>query len=397
MAVSARPDEGLGVYLHWPFCEAVCPYCDFNVRVARNIDQGAWAHGFRRVIERQASDWDGPRPPVASIYFGGGTPSLMAPALVAAIIDSIGRVFRLAPDCEVTLEANPTSAERARFVDFRAAGINRLSLGVQALEDAALRFLGRWHDAAEARAAIATAQKVFARSTFDLIYARPGQSLTSWRRELASALPMAQTGGHVSLYQLSFEEGTPFGRAVAQGDIAPPDTDTQADFYLAAQEACEHAGLPGYEISNHARPGEESRHNLVYWRYGHYLGIGPGAHGRVRRNVGRLATVETADPGAWLKQASSTGEAIAEKTVLDRREQAEELLFMGLRLTPGVARERFAAVTGVPLASALRRDQCHDLITEGLVEIDAPGVRLTARGRPLLNTVYRTIVDRLNC
>jgi oxygen-independent coproporphyrinogen-3 oxidase len=336
------------------------------------------------------------RAEVTSIYFGGGTPALMSPALVGAVIDTVARELGLTPDAEITLEANPTSAEAERFAAFRAAGVNRLSLGIQALDDAALVFLGRNHDVAQARAAWTHARRNFPRATFDLIYARPGQSLGAWQRELAQALPLAQAAGHLSLYQLSFEEGTPFGRAAAAGEIVPLDADRQADFYAAAQDACAAADLPAYEVSNHAAAGRESRHNLVYWRYRPYVGVGPGAHGRVFRNGRRRATEEIRDPAAWLAAAEDSGMTAAVDRLLPVREEVEELLFMGLRLTEGVAAARFEQVAGRPLADVIQSDRCRAMIEGGLIVLDSNGLRLTARGRPILNSIYGALVERLS-
>ncbi|MSO64349.1 MAG: coproporphyrinogen III oxidase [Alphaproteobacteria bacterium] len=393
MPVSVSTEPGLGIYIHWPFCAAICPYCDFNVRAARTVDEAPWRLGYARLLARYAAEID--RQPVTSVYFGGGTPSLMSPGLVATVLEAVAAHFVLAGGAEITLEANPSSATAPRLADFRAVGINRLSLGVQSFDDAALAFLGRDHTAAAARQALAAAQRVFPRTTFDLIYARPGQSLAAWRRELDEGLAFAATGGHLSLYQLGIEAGTPFAAAQARGEIAALDSDDQAAFYELTQERCEGAGLAAYEVSNHARPGEESVHNLVYWRYCTYLGVGPGAHGRLLRGGLRHATEEHRSPQQWLA-AAADGEARSKTEVLAPAEQGEELLFMGLRLREGVSAARFLQVTGARLSDVLPPDRCDDWIAAGLVAYDGERLRLTDTGRPLLNTIYAKLIDRLS-
>src|SRR5579863_145353 len=276
-------ESELALYIHWPFCTSKCPYCDFNSHVRERIDEARWRNALLRELDRAAETLAGRR--VASVFFGGGTPSLMAPQTAAALIERIATHWGLDDRTEITLEANPTSVEASRFAELRAAGVNRVSLGVQALDDGALKFLGRGHNAGEARGAVALAARLFPRFSFDLIYARPGQTLAAWRDELSAALAMA--GNHLSLYQLTIEAGTAFATAYARGDFRLPDEETQAALYEVTQEALAAAGLPAYEISNHARPGEECRHNLVYWRYQDYLGIGPGAHGRLTPNLNK--------------------------------------------------------------------------------------------------------------
>ena len=293
----ARDDDaGFGVYVHWPFCASKCPYCDFNSHVRAEIDEARWRAALVRELDHFAAL--APGRTVTSIFFGGGTPSLMAPATVAAVIERTANHWRLAGDVEITLEANPTSVEAGRFAGYRDAGVNRVSLGVQSLDDRALGFLGRGHDAAEARAAVAVAHARFPRVSFDLIYARPGQSPAAWRRELAEALQIA--GEHLSLYQLTLEPGTAFHARAARGALALPGGDAAAALYDVTQEVLEGAGLPAYEISNHAVPGAESRHNLTYWRSGDYLGVGPGAHGRLTGGGAVLAIAQTRSPERWL-------------------------------------------------------------------------------------------------
>jgi len=288
--LSATSEPGFGLYVHWPFCLSKCPYCDFNSHVRAKIDAEAWGAALRRELQTLSARLDSP-PLLDSIFFGGGTPSLMPGSIVAGVIAEAERIFGFAPNVEITLEANPTSVEAQRFRDYRSAGVNRVSLGVQSLDDNELRRLGRLHTSAEALKAVALAQSIFPRASFDLIYARPGQTREHWQAELAQAL--AQGCTHYSLYQLTFEEGTPYYEAMKRGTIKPLDDELAAELYEATQAEMERAGLPAYEISNHAKPGEESRHNLVYWRYGDYLGVGPGAHGRVTIGGKRIATSTT--------------------------------------------------------------------------------------------------------
>jgi putative oxygen-independent coproporphyrinogen III oxidase len=329
---SARNDgetcTGLALYIHWPFCVSKCPYCDFNSHVRASIDQDGWREALLADLASEAAAW--PRGPVGSIFFGGGTPSLMEPATVAALIAAAERHWGFTPDVEITLEANPSSVEAARFADLAAAGVNRVSLGLQSLDDAALRFLGRAHDCAEGLAALDTAQRAFRRVSFDLIYALPGQSEAAWEAELGRALGFGT--GHLSLYQLTVEPGTRFAALAAKGAFVEKDPDEAATLYELTQALAEAAGLPAYEISNHARPGEESRHNLAYWRYRPYLGVGPGAHGR----RSGLATVRHKKPENFLSALARNGNGLAEETPLAPAEQASERLLMGLRLREGV-------------------------------------------------------------
>ncbi len=322
-----------GIYVHWPFCLAKCPYCDFNSHVRERIDQDAWQEAYLRSIDYTAALTPGRQ--VRSIYFGGGTPSLMQPQTVAAIIDRIQSRWAVANDIEITLEANPTSVEAEKLRGFRDAGVNRVSLGVQALNDADLKFLGRKHSAAEAIRAVQIAGNIFDRFSFDLIYARPGQTLEAWRQELEQALQYAQ--GHMSLYQLTIERGTPFQQDYAQKKFIMPEEDLAADFYSLTQDIMEAHGLPAYEVSNHARPGEESRHNLVYWHYGDYAGIGPGAHGRLTLDGKKFATSEHRVPEIWLENVKAQGKGAHPFEEVPPEEQFTEGLMMGLRLREGVS------------------------------------------------------------
>lgn len=323
---------------------------------------------------------------VDTVFFGGGTPSLMPPETVGAVIEAIGEVWTLAEDPEITLEANPTSVEAGRFRGYRDAGVNRVSLGIQALKDADLRALGRMHSAAEARSALGIARDTFERASFDLIYARQGQSLADWRAELGEALELA--GDHLSLYQLTIEHGTRFGDLAERGRLRGlPDTDLAADMYLATQEICEAAGLPAYEVSNHARPGGESRHNLIYWRHGDYVGIGPGAHGRLTLAEGRVATVTALEPEDWLSRVEADGRGVTAMEPIDAEDQAAELLLMGLRLREGVDPERYALLAG----RTLDADVIRDLESDQLVEIVEEYVRATESGRLLLNRVIAAL------
>ncbi|MCJ2018203.1 radical SAM family heme chaperone HemW [Methylobacterium sp. E-065] len=374
-------DAGFGIYLHWPFCAAKCPYCDFNSHVRHaGVDEPRFLDAFRAEIDHAAERTPGRT--VTSIFLGGGTPSLMQPATVAGLLDAVASRWPVAPDVEITLEANPSSVEAARFQGYRAAGVNRVSLGVQALNDASLRTLGRLHDVAQALDAIRVAQATFARTSFDLIYARPGQTPTMWRDELAEALKRA--GEHLSLYQLTIEPGTPFYGLASTGKLVVPDDDTGRALYDVTQDLCAGAGLPAYEISNHARPGAESRHNLLYWRYGEYAGIGPGAHGRLVTEAGRIGTVTERAPEAWLARVERDGQGIVETETLTPADQADEFLVMGLRLREGIDPERYAALKGRPLNG----NRIGMLVGDGLLERRSGGrIAATARGAPVLNAI----------
>jgi putative oxygen-independent coproporphyrinogen III oxidase len=379
--MSGHGGPAFGVYVHWPFCRSKCPYCDFNSHVShRPVEEPRFVRAFAAEIAAVASRTPGRT--VSTVFFGGGTPSLMEPATVGAVLDAVARHWRVAADLEVTLEANPTSVEAVRFAGYRAAGVNRVSLGVQALDDEALAALGRTHTAGEALAAVAVARRHFERYSFDLIYARPGQTPARWRAELGRAI--AEAASHLSLYQLTIEPQTPFAALFAGGKLAVPDDDLARDLYDVTQEVCAGAGLPAYEVSNHARPGAECRHNLVYWRCHEYAGIGPGAHGRLFVNGVRRATATERQPEAWLGLVESRGHGLVTDEPLSEGEQADEFLLMGLRLAEGIDVARFEAVAGRPLAPG----RIADLARHGLVDITGAGrLRVTAAGFPVLNAV----------
>jgi oxygen-independent coproporphyrinogen-3 oxidase len=373
--------EPFGVYIHWPFCLSKCPYCDFNSHVrAAAIDQPRYTAAFEAEIASTAARI-GART-VSTIFIGGGTPSLMQPATVAAVLDAIARHWTVAANAEITLEANPTSVEAERFHGFRAAGVNRVSLGVQALDDTALAGLGRRHTAAEALAAVRVAQSAFERSSFDLIYARPGQTLEAWEAELRAAI--AEAAEHLSLYQLTIEQGTPFAALHASGKLTLPASELARAFYDVTQEVCAAAGLPAYEVSNHARVGAQCRHNLIYWRYHEYAGIGPGAHGRIVVDGTRHATATEPRPEDWLERVESAGHGIIVDEMLSRAQMSDEFLLMGLRLTDGIDPGRYRALCGRPLDDA----RVAALARDGFVDQDQDGtVRVTRAGFPVLNAV----------
>jgi oxygen-independent coproporphyrinogen-3 oxidase len=374
-------EPAFGVYVHWPFCRSKCPYCDFNSHVSRRpIDQARFARAFAAEIAATAAR--APGRTVSSVFFGGGTPSLMEPATVDAVLDAIARHWRVDGDAEVTLEANPTSVEAERFAGFRAAGVNRVSLGVQALDDAALAALGRTHTADEALAAVAIARRHFERYSFDLIYARPGQTPSDWRAELKRAI--SEAAAHLSLYQLTIEPETPFAALHASGKLVTPSEDCARDLYDVTQDVCAAAGLPAYEVSNHARPGAECRHNLVYWRYHEYAGIGPGAHGRLDVDGVRRATAAERRPEAWLGLVESQGHGLVTDEPLTGAQQADEFLLMGLRLAEGIDPGRFERLAGAQLPAG----QVAHLAQHGLVETTKAGhLRVTPAGFPLLNAI----------
>ncbi len=379
--------EPLALYVHWPFCLHKCPYCDFNSHVRDVIPQQRFAAALRRELAWEAARL-GPRP-LGSMFFGGGTPSLMDPATVAALLEDAARLFPPLPDLEVTLEANPTSVEAGRLAAFREAGVNRLSLGVQSLDPDALRMLGRQHDPAEARAALELARATFPRLSFDLIYARPEQSLPAWRAELREALSLA--ADHLSLYQLTVEPGTAFEALHRQGALVLPEGEHAAALYEAtAEEAATH-GLHAYEVSNYARPGAEGRHNLSYWRYGDYAGIGPGAHGRVTVDGALLATRRHRAPEPWAALVERQGHGGTEEPV-PPAERAREMLLMGLRLSEGVDAARFAARTGLPLADALDAAMVEAAREEGYLLWDGHTLRATQEGRLRLDALLGAIV-----
>ncbi|MGC9419776.1 MAG: radical SAM family heme chaperone HemW [Rhodovulum sp.] len=376
---------GFGLYIHWPFCLAKCPYCDFNSHVAASVDQAAWKSAYLSEIARIGRE-TGART-LNTVFFGGGTPSLMDPDLVAAILEAIRATWPCANNMEVTLEANPSSVEAGRFAGYREAGVNRVSLGVQALNDRDLRRLGRLHDVAEARRAFDIARANFSRVSFDLIYARQGQTLGDWQTELSEALTMAID--HLSLYQLTIEPGTAFADRHARGLLRDlPNDDHAADMYTLTQDVCGAAGLPAYEVSNHARPGAESRHNLIYWRYGDYAGIGPGAHGRLTLDSQRWATETPLSPAEWLRSVNRDGTGEAGRTPLNPAEQSTEYLLMGLRLVEGISLDRYERLADY----TLNTNNINVLVDAGLVQRDGNRLRATDTGRPLLNSVLRELL-----
>ncbi len=377
-----RQTAGFGLYIHWPFCAAKCPYCDFNSHVATRIDQDRWKRAYLGEIERVGA-MTGDRI-LDSVYFGGGTPSLMDIALVEAVLDAVRMTWRVGNDFEVTLEANPTSVEASRFVGYRDAGVDRVSIGVQALVDGDLKALGRLHGAEDAMSALRVAREVFERVSFDLIYGRQHQTLEGWKAELRQALAMEPD--HLSLYQLTIETGTAFGDRQARG-ILPglPDEDLAADLFIVTQESCDAAGLPAYEISSHARPDAESRHNLIYWRSGDYAGIGPGAHGRLTLKGTRFATAAPPSPAAWLEQVESGSDGDSAFDPLTPGEADAELLMMGLRLTEGVDLGRLSRKREY-------MDDIDGLISGGFLAFHDGRLRATPMGRRVLDSVLATLL-----
>lgn len=378
-------DAGFGVYLHWPFCASKCPYCDFNSHVRHHrIDETRYLAAFKQELASQAAM--APGRTVGSIFFGGGTPSLMHPATVGALLDMIGELWEIDRSVEVTLEANPTSVEAERLRGYRAAGVNRVSLGIQAMNDPDLRALGRLHSADEARAAIAAAASIFDRYSFDLIYARPDQDPNAWAAELAEAINLSAE--HLSLYQLTIEPGTVFERLRDAGKLVPLDDERARILFDTTRETCDRLGLPAYEISNHARPGAECRHNLLYWRYGEYAGVGPGAHARLLTHQGRMALSTERHPEKWLEHLEAHGHAFVDEEILSGQAQGDEFLLMGLRLNEGILPKRFEVLSGRPLSHS----SITALIEGGFLEETATGaLRATAAGVPVLNTVVRNL------
>ena len=374
-------EQAFGVYIHWPFCLSKCPYCDFNSHVRREpIDEQRYVRAFAAEIAATAARV--PDRTVSTIFFGGGTPSLMQPATIAGVLDAVAKHWRVAPDAEITIEANPTSVEAARFRGYRTAGVNRVSLGVQALDDRALAELGRLHSAREALDAVGIGRTVFGRYSFDLIYARPRQQPKEWASELRTAL--AEAGEHLSLYQLTMEPETPFAALHAAGKLQLPDEDTARALYDTTQEVCAAHGLPAYEISNHARLGGECRHNLVYWRSHEYAGIGPGAHGRLDIDGNRHAIATEKRPEAWLTQVETRGDGIVTNDLLTREDRSDEFLLMGLRLAEGIDIGRYVEVSGRSLDPA-RIAMLHE---HGLIETTPDGrLRVTLPGFPVLDAV----------
>jgi oxygen-independent coproporphyrinogen-3 oxidase len=373
--------ETLALYVHWPFCVSKCPYCDFNSHVREGVDQEAWRQALIADLKHEAALLPGRQ--LGSIFFGGGTPSLMPPATVAAVLEAAEQAWGFAPDIEITLEANPSSVEAARFADLAGVGVNRVSLGLQALDDQTLKFLGRAHGVDEGLAALEIAQAEFDRVSFDLIYARPGQSLAEWRAELDRALGFGT--GHLSLYQLTIEPGTRFATEAAAGRIIIPDGDFAADLFELTREATVAAGLPAYEISNHARAGQESRHNLTYWRYRDYAGIGPGAHGR----RGGVATARWRKPENWLAAVARSGHGIDTEEILAPRMRAREALLMGLRLGEGVDLARIEALAD---GRVVDDNNLARLETQGLLAREGRRLRVTDAGMLLLDAILPEIV-----
>ncbi|GKY86456.1 radical SAM family heme chaperone HemW [Sinisalibacter aestuarii] len=375
---------GFGLYIHWPFCAAKCPYCDFNSHVTSQIDFDRWQTAYLAELDRTGAETAGRV--LNSVYFGGGTPSLMPPGLVGAILERLPDHWRLANDLEITLEANPSSVEAERFAGYRAAGVNRVSLGVQALNDADLRALGRLHDVEQALRALDVAKSTFERVNFDLIYARQHQSLADWQAELARALAFGPD--HLSLYQLTIEDGTAFGDRFRRGKLPGlPDEDIAADMYFATQELCEAAGLPAYEVSNHAKPGQESRHNLIYWRGGDYLGIGPGAHGRITHNGTRYATETELSPARWLDLVAQNGTGETLRDALSRKDHAGEYLMMSLRTLEGTDLARITA-----LGEEIKQSKINELCEIGLLLKDGHMLRATHEGRAVLNQIIAALL-----
>ncbi len=372
----------LALYIHWPFCVSKCPYCDFNSHVRDSVDFDAWQQALLADLAYEAEQTHGCR--VGSIFFGGGTPSLMPPAIAGALIESAQRLWGLDPNCEITLEANPSSVEASRFADLAGAGVNRISIGLQSLDDQALAFLGRAHSVNEALAAIAVAQSQFARVSVDLIYARPGQSQADWAAELTRALALGT--GHLSLYQLTIEPGTRFETLVRTGKFAPLDTEQAAEMFELTRDMTAAHGIPAYEVSNHARAGQESRHNLTYWRYGTYVGVGPGAHGR----RGGLATMRHKKPENFLSAVARNGQGAQSETPLTPPEQAREALVMGLRLAEGIDLARIRTASGVE--TLIHEDQAAMLSREGLIIRSGDHITVTPAGMLLLDAILVALV-----
>ena len=377
-------DPEITLYIHWPFCLKKCPYCDFNSHVGDAVDHRRWRAALLAELAYFASETKGRR--LTGIFFGGGTPSLMEAETVAQVIAMARRHWPAADDVEITLEANPTTVEAALFEDFRRAGVNRLSLGIQSFDDRALEFLGRTHGGAEAARAFALASEIFPRSSFDLIYARPGQTAASWRDELERAAAM--TVGHLSLYQLTVERGTEFAK---QGVLEAAEP-TAAALYEITQECLASANLNAYEISNHAKPGDECRHNLAIWRGGDYVGVGPGAHGRLRNHGRTDACRQIPRPDRWLNAVERTGHGTANRTTLGDEERAEEILMTGLRLTTGIEHQTFHSAAGRTFEETIERGRLEPLIDGGFLVLDDDGLRATAAGLPRLNAVIAALL-----
>ncbi|BBK39840.1 coproporphyrinogen III oxidase [Allostella sp. ATCC 35155] len=389
MTIIGEPGA-LAVYVHWPFCVSKCPYCDFNSHVRDRIDEARWRGAYATAIAAAAARFADRQ--VTSIFFGGGTPSLMDPATVASVIEAIARHWTIDPAVEVTLEANPGSADAGRFAGYRAAGVNRLSLGIQALDDRALAFLGRRHDAGEALAALDLAARIFPRWSFDLIYGRPGHTAEAWRAELLRALPLV--GDHLSVYQLTIEPGTRFAVLHDRGELVLPDEEEQGRLYETTQDVLATAGLASYEISNHARPGGASRHNLAYWRYGDYAGIGPGAHGRLTLGQTKLALRQKKAPESWLAAVEASGDGLDEEIALNPDDRLVELLMMGLRLAEGVPLDRIERETGRTLERWTARSGLERLVRGGFLAEEPARLVATDAGRQRLNAVLAALLPQ---
>ncbi len=385
----ATTPTAFALYIHWPFCLSKCPYCDFNSHVRENIDEARWCAALLRELEGIAEQTRGRE--IASVFFGGGTPSLMAPSTVAALLDKIAAIWSVAHDVEITLEANPTSVERQRLSDIRSAGVNRVSLGVQALDDEALSFLGRGHSVKEALAAVAEAARLFDRFTFDLIYGRPDQRIVDWEEELQRALSYA--GDHLSVYQLTLEQGTPFHALWRRGKLSPLAEDAAADLYDVTQQILEDTGMPAYEISNHAAPGAESRHNLMYWRYEDYAGIGPGAHGRLTHAGNKTATQRIRSPEAWLAQVEACGVGTEPGENLSTETQIAEAVLMGLRLAEGISESRIRSICGESFDSLFDRSRLVSLIDNDYIVRSADRIKTTPAGRMRLDAVIAHLLN----
>ena len=384
-------ENSFGIYIHWPFCVSKCPYCDFNSHVARDgIDSDLWTKMLRAELDSLNKHAHFPKSPV-SVFFGGGTPSLMAPGSVAALLEAVDAHWGLDADTEISLEANPESVSKEKLQAYRAAGVNRLSLGVQSFDDSALRALGRPHDAAQALSAVRTARECFERISFDLIYARPRQSVADWRAELSHALELAskENIGHISLYQLTIEPGTAYARWHGNGQLRLPSDETALEQLELADELCSQAGLERYEVSNYARAGEECRHNLLYWRYGFYAGIGPGAHGRLpgESSQERIATETMRDPAEWLEQVRRCGNGIIQKESLSPMQQGDEMLLMGLRLREGVCLQRYSRVTSTDIGGKIE-----PLLKEGLLWRSGDKFGCTPRGNAVLDNILAQLL-----
>ncbi|MFC4291692.1 radical SAM family heme chaperone HemW [Sphingorhabdus arenilitoris] len=384
IATKANDRGGLALYIHWPFCVSKCPYCDFNSHVRSDIDVDDWRSAL--IFDLRHEHQVNPAPTIGSIFFGGGTPSLMPPQLVADLIAQADDLWGLSPQCDITLEANPSSVEAARFSELALAGVNRISLGLQSLDDQSLRFLGRAHSVDESLVALDIAQQNFARMSFDLIYARPGQSIDAWESELTRAIRFGT--GHLSLYQLTIEPGTQFETLVRTGKLTPADDDHCADLFEITRQITTAAGIPAYEISNHARAGQESQHNLTYWRYQDYVGIGPGAHGR----RGGMATQRHKKPENFLAAITRNGHGLQEERLLPPQEQAVEALLMGLRLAEGIAPDEMAARFGLSVWQMLDKAAIGRLSRLGLLRAEGSRLHVTAKGMPLLDAILPEIV-----